>query len=85
MSDECPIDHRYRLLAPHFSEHEVRMWAAVEPASYGKGGITALATLSASAPVSNPPRPGRTSNQGPTLPVARRLRAVIPAPLLILI
>ena len=50
MSDESPIAHRYRLLAPHFSDHELRMWAAVEAASYGKGGIAALAEITGIAP-----------------------------------
>jgi hypothetical protein len=45
VTDECPIAHRYRLLAPQLTEHELRMWAAVEAASYGKGGITTLARI----------------------------------------
>jgi hypothetical protein len=45
MADESPIAHRYRLLAPHFTEHELRMWAAVEAASYGKDGIATLARI----------------------------------------
>ncbi len=45
VADESPIAHRYRLLAPHFTEHELRMWAAVEATSYGKGGIPALARI----------------------------------------
>jgi hypothetical protein len=45
MADESPIAHRYRLLAPHFNQHELRMWAAVEARSYGKGGIAALARI----------------------------------------
>jgi hypothetical protein len=50
MSNESPIAHRYRLLAPHFSDHELRMWAAVEAASYGKGGIAALAEITGIKP-----------------------------------
>ncbi len=45
VSDESAIAHRYRLLAPHLTEHELRMWAAVEAASYGKGGIATLARI----------------------------------------
>ncbi len=45
MADESPIAHRYRLLAPHFTEQELRTWAAVEAASYGPGGITTLARI----------------------------------------
>jgi len=45
VSDESAIEHRYRLLAPHFTEHELRMWAAVEAASYGKGGTATLARI----------------------------------------
>jgi hypothetical protein len=50
MTDESPIAHRYRLLAPHFNDHELRMWAAVEAASNGKGGIAALARITGIAP-----------------------------------
>lgn len=50
VSDKSPIAHRYRLLAPHFNDHELRMWAAVEAASYGKGGIAALAQITGIAP-----------------------------------
>jgi hypothetical protein len=45
VTDESPISHRYRLLAPHFTEDELRKWAAVEAASYGPGGITILARI----------------------------------------
>ncbi len=45
VSDESAIAHRYRLLAPHLTEHELRMWAAVEAASYGKGGIATPARI----------------------------------------
>ena len=45
VTDESPIAHRYRLLAPHLTEQELRKWAAVEAASYGKNGITVLAYI----------------------------------------
>lgn len=45
VSDESAIEHRYRLLAPHFTDHELRMWAAVEAASHGKDGIKTLARI----------------------------------------
>jgi hypothetical protein len=45
VTDESPIAHRYRLLAPHLTERELRKWAAVEAASHGKGGLTVLARI----------------------------------------
>lgn len=50
VTDQPTIAHRYRLLAPHFNDHELRMWAAVEAASYGKGGITVLARITGITP-----------------------------------
>jgi hypothetical protein len=39
--DEDPIAHRYRLLKPHFTDDELRLWAAAE-ASVGGPDATAL-------------------------------------------
>jgi hypothetical protein len=33
VSDEDPIAHRYRLLKPHLTEDELRLWAAAEAAA----------------------------------------------------
>jgi cytochrome c553 len=39
--DEDPIAHRYRLLKPHLTDDELRLWAAAE-ASVGGPDATAL-------------------------------------------
>ena len=41
MPDEDPIAHRYRLLKPHLTADELRLWAAAE-ASVGGPHATAL-------------------------------------------
>ena len=41
MPGEDPIAHRYRLLKPHFTDDELRLWAAAE-ASVGGPDATAL-------------------------------------------
>ncbi|MCA1701438.1 MAG: hypothetical protein LC790_22080 [Actinobacteria bacterium] len=44
------IAERYRLLAPHLSEHELRIWAAAEAAVQGPGGTAALARITGLTP-----------------------------------
>ena len=41
MPDEDPIAHRYRLLKPHLTAEELRLWAVAE-ASVGGPDATAL-------------------------------------------
>ena len=45
VTDESAIAHRYRLLAPHLTERELRIWAAAEANAYGKDGVAALARI----------------------------------------
>jgi hypothetical protein len=37
-----PIAHRYRLLKPHLTDQELRVWAAAEASVLGPGGIATL-------------------------------------------
>ena len=48
--DEHAIAHRYRLLAPHLTERELRVWAAAEAAVHGPGGAAALARITGMTP-----------------------------------
>ena len=45
MADEDPIAHRYRLLKPHLSNDELRVWAAAEAAVHGPDSSAALARI----------------------------------------
>jgi len=48
--DERAITDRYRLLAPHLAEHQLRAWAAAEAAVHGPGGTALLARITGIAP-----------------------------------
>jgi hypothetical protein len=48
--DERPIAHRYRLLAPHLTDHELRLWAAAEATAHGPGAIAAVAHATGLSP-----------------------------------
>ena len=45
MIDEQQIAQRHRLLAPHLSDREIRLWAAAEATAHGPGAIAALARI----------------------------------------
>ena len=45
MADESPIAHRYRLLKPHLTDHELRVWAAAEAFVLGPGASATLARI----------------------------------------
>jgi hypothetical protein len=42
---EDPIAHRYRLLKPHFTDDELRLWAAAEASVSGPDTTAMLARL----------------------------------------
>ena len=48
--DERPIAHRYRLLAPHLTERERRLWAATEAIAHGPGAITTISKITGMTP-----------------------------------
>jgi DNA-binding MurR/RpiR family transcriptional regulator len=48
--DERPIAYRYRLLAPHLTERELRLWAAAEASVHGAGAIAAVARVTGLSP-----------------------------------
>lgn len=48
--DERPIAHRYRLLAPHLTDRELRLWAAAEATAHGPGTIAAVARATGLSP-----------------------------------
>ncbi|HEY8803035.1 MAG TPA: hypothetical protein VIN00_08155 [Candidatus Dormibacteraeota bacterium] len=45
MTDENPIAHRYRLLKPHLTDHELRAWAAAEASVLGPGASATVARI----------------------------------------
>lgn len=45
MSNEDPIAHRYRLLKPHFTPHQLRAWAAAEASVLGPDASATLARI----------------------------------------
>jgi hypothetical protein len=50
MIDERQITQRYRLLAPHLSDREMRLWAAAEATAHGPGAIAAIARVTGLSP-----------------------------------
>ena len=45
MPDEDPIAHRHRLLKPHLTNDELRVWAAAEASVLGPGASARLARI----------------------------------------
>lgn len=45
MGTEDPIAYRYRLLKPHLSNDELRLWAAAEAAVHGPDASATLARI----------------------------------------
>ncbi len=45
MPDEDPIAHRHRLLKPHLTADELRVWAAAEASVAGPGATATLAHI----------------------------------------
>jgi hypothetical protein len=45
--DEDPIAHRHRLLKPHLTDDELRVWAAAEASVLGPGASATLARITA--------------------------------------
>ena len=45
MPDEDPIAHRHRLLKPHLTDDELRLWAAAEASVLGPGATATLARI----------------------------------------
>jgi hypothetical protein len=45
VTDENPIAHRYRLLKPHLTDHELRAWAAAEASVLGPGASATVARI----------------------------------------
>ena len=45
MTDENPIAHRHRLLKPHLTNDELRVWAAAEASVLGPGASATLARI----------------------------------------
>jgi hypothetical protein len=45
MADENPIAHRYRLLKPHLTHHQLRAWAAAEASVLGPDASATLARI----------------------------------------
>jgi hypothetical protein len=43
--EEDPIAHRYRLLKPHLTNEELRLWAAAEASVLGPGATATLARI----------------------------------------
>jgi hypothetical protein len=43
--DEDPIAHRYRLLKPHLTDEELRLWAAAEASVLGPNASDTLARI----------------------------------------
>ena len=50
MINERQIAHRHRLLAPHLSDRELRLWAAAEATAHGPGAIAAVARATGLSP-----------------------------------
>ncbi|MDQ5832856.1 MAG: hypothetical protein M3550_07350 [Actinomycetota bacterium] len=50
MIDERPIAYRYRLLAPHLTDRELRLWAAAEASVHDTGAIAAVARVTGLSP-----------------------------------
>ncbi len=50
VTDERPIAERYRLLAPHLTDRQLRLWAAAEATAHGPGAIAAVARATGLAP-----------------------------------
>jgi hypothetical protein len=50
MIDEDAIAYRYRLLAPHLTDRELRLWAAAEASVLGPGAIAAVARVTGLSP-----------------------------------
>lgn len=48
--DERPIACRYRLLEPHLTERELRLWAAAEATVHGPGAVAAVARATGLSP-----------------------------------
>ncbi len=47
MPDEDQIAHRHRLLKPHLTDDELRLWAAAEASVHGPGATATLARITA--------------------------------------
>ena len=45
MPDEDPIAHRHRLLKPHLTDDELRLWAAAEASVRGSGASATIARI----------------------------------------
>jgi hypothetical protein len=43
--EEDPIAHRHRLLKPHLTDEELRLWAAAEASVKGPGATATLARI----------------------------------------
>jgi hypothetical protein len=50
MINERQIAQRHRLLAPHLSDRELRLWAAAEATAHGPGAIAAVARATGLSP-----------------------------------
>lgn len=50
MINERQIAQRHRLLAPHLSDRELRLWAAADATAHGPGAIAAVARATGLSP-----------------------------------